>query len=79
MSDIYKYSNLDEIEVHPNLVRLQQIMNDVSKSIWESEIETKEKVSKVILNKLGYPNNIELYTYQNSNKTEFVDVKNNTI
>ena len=79
MNDIYKYSKLNEIEVHPEFVRLQQMMNDVSKSIWESENEAKEKVSKVILNKLGYPNNIELFTYQNSNKTEFVDVKTNTI
>ena len=79
MDSIYKYPNLSEIEVHPDFVRLQQMMNDRVKSIWESEIEAKEKVSKVILNKLGYPNNIELYTYQNSNRTEFVDVKTNTI
>ena len=79
MNDIYKYTNLSEIETHPDFVRLQQMMNDRVKSIWESEIEAKEKVSKVILNKLGYPNNVELFTYQNSNKTEFVDVKTNTI
>ena len=79
MNNIYKYSNLSEIEVHPEFVRLQQMMNDVSKSIWESENEAKEKVSKIILNKLGYPNNVELFSYQNSNKTEFVDVKTNTI
>ena len=78
MSNIYKYPNLSEIEVHPEFVRLQQMMNDRTKSIWESQHEAKEKVSKVILNKLGYPNDVELYTYQNSNKTEFVDVKNNT-
>ena len=68
MSNIYKYPNLSEIEVHPEFVRLQQMMN-----------EAKEKVSKVILNKLGYSNDVELFTYQNSNKTEFVDVKTNTI
>ena len=79
MNDVYKYPNLNEIEVHPEFVRLQQMMNDRTKSIWESQHEAKEKVSKVILNKLGYPNNVELYTYQNSNKTEFVDVKTNTI
>lgn len=79
MVDIYKYTNLSEIELHPDFVRLQQMMNDVSKSIWESENEAKEKVSKVILNKLGYPNDTELFTYQNSNKTEFVDIKTNTI
>ena len=79
MNSIYKYPNLSEIEVHPEFVRLQQMMNDRAKSIWESQHEAKEKVSKVILNKLGYPNNIELFTYQNSNKTEFVDVKTNTI
>ena len=70
MGNIYKYPNLSEIEVHPEFLRLQQMMNDRVKSIWESENEAKEKVSKVILNKLGYPNNIELFTYQNSNKTE---------
>lgn len=79
MVDIYKYTDLNEIEVHPEFVRLQQMMNDRIKSIWEGENEAKEKVSKVILNKLGYPNNIELFTYQNSNKTEFVDVKTSTI
>ena len=79
MNSIYDYQNLNEIEVHPEFVRLQQMMNDRVKSIWESEIEAQEKVSKVILNKLGYPNNIELYTYQNSSKTEFVDIKTNTI
>ena len=63
MIDIYKYPNLSEIEVHPEFVRLQQMLNDRVKSIWESEIEAKEKVSKVILNKLGYPNNVELFTY----------------
>ena len=79
MDSIYKYPNLSEIEVHPEFVRLQQMMNDKAKSIWESENEAKEKVSKVILNKLGYPNDVELFTYQNSNKNEFVDVKTNTI
>ena len=79
MNSVYKYTNLSEIEVHPDFVRLQQTMNDRIKSIWESEIEAKEKVSKVILNKLGYPNNVVLHKYQNSNKTEFVDVKTNTI
>ena len=79
MDNIYKYPNLSEIEVHPEFLRLQQMMNDRVKSIWESENEAKEKVSKVILNKLGYPNNVVLRKYQNSNKTEFVDVKNNTI
>ena len=79
MIDIYKYPNLSEIEVHPEFVRLQQMVNDKAKSIWESEIEAKEKVSKVILNKLGYPNNVELFTYQNSSKTEFVNVKTNEI
>lgn len=79
MNSVYKYTNLSEIEVHPEFVKLQQMMNGKVKSIWESQHEAKEKVSKVILNKLGYPNNVEMYTYQNSNKTEFVDVKTNTI
>ena len=79
MNSVYKYTNLSEIEVHPEFVRLQRMLNDKAKSIQVMELETKEKVCKVILNKLGYPNNIELFTYQNSNKTEFVDVKTNTI
>ena len=79
MDSIYKYPNLSEIEVHPDFVRLQQMMNDRVKSIWESEIEAKEKVSKVILNKLGYPNNVVLRKYQNSKRIEFVDVKTNAI
>ena len=79
MNNIYKYPNFNEIEVHPDFVRLQQMMNDRIKSIWESEIEAKEKVSKAILNKLGYPNNVVLHKYQNSKRAEFVDVKTNTI
>lgn len=79
MNSVYKYTNLSEIEVHPEFVRLQRMLNDKAKSIQVMELETKEKVCKVILNKIGYPNNIELYTYQNSNKTEFVDIKTNTI
>ena len=79
MNSIYDYQNLNEIEVHPEFVRLQRMLNDKAKSIQVMELETKEKVCKVILNKIGYPNNIELYTYQNSNKTEFVDIKTNTI
>ena len=79
MNSIYDYQNLNEIEVHPEFVRLQRMLNDKAKSIQVMELETKEKVCKVILNKIGYPNNIELYTYQNSSKTEFVDIKTNTI
>ena len=33
MNDVYKYPNLNEIEVHPEFVRLQQMMNDKAKAL----------------------------------------------
>ena len=79
MDNIYKYPNLSEIESQPEFVRLRQMGWEHTKSIQVMELETKEKVCKVILNKIGYPNNVELCTYQNANKTEFVDVKTNKL
>ena len=79
MSNIYKYTNLSEVETNPEFLSMQQLMNDRIKSIREADTKSIEEVCKVILNKLGYPNNIELHKYVNSNKTEFVNVKTNEI
>ena len=79
MSDVYKYPDLSSIETNPEFLRMQQLMNDRIKSIREADTKAIEEVCKVILNKLGYPNNIELHKYVNSNKTEFVNVKTNEI
>ena len=79
MNDFYKYTNLSEIESHPEFLRMQQLMDDRIKSIREADTKSIEEVCKVILNKLGYPNNIELHKYVNSKKTEFVNVKTNEI
>ena len=79
MSDVYKYTNLSEIESHPEFLRLRQMIDTASRSIWENEIQAKELVAKKLINVFGYPNNIELHKYVNSKKTEFVDVKTNEI
>ena len=79
MSDVYKYTNLSEVETNPEFLRMQRLMGDRIKAIREADTKSIEEVCKVILNKLGYPNNIELHKYVNSNKTEFVNVKTNEI
>ena len=79
MREPYKYPDLSEVETNPEFLRMQQMMDDRIKSIREADTKSIEKVCKVILNKLGYPNNIELHKYVNSNKTEFVNVKTNEI
>ena len=38
-----------------------------------------EKVCEKLLDVFGYPHNIEMFTHQNSNKTEFVEINNNTL
>lgn len=42
-------------------------------SIYENEIKAKEIVAKKISNVFGYPHNIEVYTYQHLNRTDFVN------
>ena len=79
MRELYKYIDLSEVETNPEFLSMQQLMNDRIKSIREADTKSIEEVCKVILNKLGYPNNIELHKYVNSNKTEFVNVKTNEI
>ena len=79
MSDVYKYTNLSEIESHPEFLRLRQMIDTASRSVWENEIQAKELVAKRIINVFGYPNNIELHLYQGSSKTEFVNIETNKI
>ena len=79
MSDVYKYTNLSEIESHPEFLRLRQMIDTASRSVWENETQAKELVAKRIVNFFGYPHNIEVNLYQGSSKTEFVDVKTNEI
>ena len=79
MSDVYKYTNLSEIESHPEFLRLRQMIDTASRSVWENEIQAKELVAKRIINVFGYPNNIEVNLYQGSSKTEFVNIETNEI
>lgn len=79
MRELYKYPDSSTFEANPEFLRIQQLMDDRIKSISEADTKSIEEVCKVILNKLGYPNNIELHKYVNSNKTEFVNVKTNEI
>ena len=79
MSDVYKYTNLSEIESHPEFLRLRQMIDNVSKSVWENESQAKELVTKRIVNTFGYPHNIEVNLYQGSSKTEFVNIETNEI
>ena len=79
MKSRYDCFSVSEIESDSEFISIQQKLDNISKSLWAKQNETRENVAKDILNVFGYPNNIELYTYQNSNKTEFVDVKTNTI
>ena len=79
MRELYKYPDLSTFEANPEFLRMHQLMYDRIKSIREADTKSIEEVCKVILNKLGYPNNIELHKYVNSRKTEFVNVKTNEI
>ena len=79
MSDVYKYTNLSEVESPPEFLRLRQMIDTASRSVWENEIQAKELVAKRIINVFGYPNNIVMHIYQGSSKTEFVNVKTNEI
>ena len=79
MREVYKYPDLSTFEANPEFLRIQQLMDDRTKAISEADTKSIEEVCKVILNKLGYPNNIELHKYTNSKKTEFVNVKTNEI
>ena len=79
MNDFYKYPDLSSVETNPEFLRIQQLMYGRIKSIREADTKSIEEVCKVILNKLGYPNNIELHKYVNSSKAEFVNIQTNEI
>ena len=79
MNDFYKYPDLSSVETNPEFLRIQQLMYGRIKSIREADTKSIEEVCKVILNKLGYPNSIELHIYQGSSKTEFVNIETNEI
>ena len=79
MRELYKYIDLSEIESHPEFLRLRQMIDTASRSVWENEIQAKELVSKKLINVFGYPHNIELHLYQGSSKTEFVNIETNEI
>ena len=79
MRELYKYIDLSEVESPPEFLRLRQMIDTVSRSVWENETQAKELVAKRIVNFFGYPHNIEVNLYQGSSKTEFVDVKTNEI
>lgn len=79
MRELYKYIDLSEIKSPPEFLRLRQMIDNVSKSVWENETQAKELVAKRIVNFFGYPHNIEVNLYQGSSKTEFVNVKTNEI
>ena len=71
MNDFYKSTNLSNVN--------QSYFDSVCKSVWENETQAKELVVKKLINVYGYPNNIELYIYQGSSKTEFVNIQTNEI
>ena len=79
MRELSKYTNLSEIESHPEFLRLRQMIDTASRSVWENKSQAKELVTKRIVNTFGYPHNIEVNLYQGSSKTEFVNVKTNEI
>ena len=79
MRELYKYIDLSEIKSSPEFLRLRQMIDNVSKSVWENESQAKELVTKRIVNTFGYPHNIEVNLYQGSSKTEFVNIETNEI
>ena len=79
MSDVYKYPDSSTFEANPEFLRIQQLMDDRIKAISEADTKSIEEVCKVILNKLGYPNSIELHKYVHSSKAEFVNIQTNEI
>lgn len=79
MSNIYSYTNLSEIELCPEFLSMRKLLDSSCKSIWENENNAKELVAKRLLDVFGYPNNIAMYTYFGSSKTEFVNIETNEI
>lgn len=70
MRELYKYTSE---------MGIKDYLDSMCKSVWENETQAKELVAKRIVNVFGYPNNIVLYIYQGSSKTEFVNIETNEI
>lgn len=79
MSNIYNYTDLSEIESHPEFLRMRKLADTAYNSVRYNEIEAKELTAKKLLDVFGYPNNIEMYTYQGSSKVEFVNSVTNEV
>ena len=58
---------------------MKQLFNSIHKSTMSRKHEAMEAVSKKILNKFGYPNNIEVFSFQQNNDLHFVDVLTNEV
>ena len=58
---------------------LHQMIDTAKRSVNTEYTLSKESDCEKLLSVFGYPHSIEMYTYQNSNKTEFVEVNNNTL
>ena len=58
---------------------LHQMIGTAKRSVNTEYTLAKESVCEKLLSVFGYPHNIEMFTYQNSNKTDFVEVSNNTL
>lgn len=79
MSNICSHTNLSEMESNPEFLRMRGLVDAACKSMWENEIEAREIVAKKLLVVFGYPNNIEIFTYQGSSKVEFVNSVTNEV
>lgn len=79
MNNIYNYTNLSEIELSPEFLRMRKLAGTTRNSILYNELEAKEAVAKKLLDVFGYPNNIEMHTYSGSSKLEFVNIETNEI
>ena len=73
------YTELPDVEIHPEFLRAQQTVDESVKSIQEMELKAKEDVAKAVINKFGYPNDIVVNVYLASSKVEFVDINTNEI
>lgn len=81
MSNVYNYNytDLSEIETNPEFLRMREFVGNACNSVRYNEIKAKEMVAKKLLDVFGYPNNIEMYTYQHTSKVEFVNCATNEI
>ena len=73
------YIDLPDVESCPDFMKMKQMVNTKIHSLSTDYVLAKENVCEKLLSVFGYPHNIEMFTYQNSNKTDFVEVSNNTL